>query len=281
MEKSVTLRFYTVRRTSEDRPRLAEVLRAIAALELVDREKQIGVDDALVRLENFDEDQDSISGQLIRGQSRNRPGRMLPDGTDNLPFIEPIGHGIAFLYRLNDGLLAIQFDTKILSPSKMMDYLYQHDARAEYSLAPILRNDAWERFAELPLRKIKVSVAGHMNAQDLDNVDQPVWRNVAAIKQAYGADTVKFEISMGHRRGALLDTAKDIAREAFRRLDEGIEDIRAIKGVLDTGEGLPNDEIDLMGTLFDVKESFEMDGNDFPRFYALRRQLLRDKIRLL
>jgi len=281
MEKSVTLRFYDVRRTAEDKPALVDVLRMIAAKPIADREARVGLEDILVRLEDFAENDGEIHGQFVRGQSGNRPGRMLPDGTGNLPFEEPLGHGIAFRYRARDGLLAVQFDSKILSPGRILDYFYQHDARAEYSLTPRMRQDAWERFAALPLRKLEVSVAGHANAHDLDNAADPVWRNVATIKQAYGADTVRFQISMGHRDGSLLDGAKDILREAFRRHQNGEDDIRTIRGVLETGEGVPNDEIDLMGTLFDVKEELYFDGDDFPRFYILRRDLLSVKIRLL
>lgn len=281
MEKSVTLRFYDVRRTTEDKPALADVLRMVAAKPIAEREARVGIDDVLVRLEDFQERDGEMHGQFVRGQTGNRPGRMLPGGTGNLPFGEPLGHGIAFRFRVRDGLLAVQFDSKILSPGKIMDYLYQHDPRAEYRLAPRLREDAWERFAALPLRKLEVSVAGHANANDLDNEAEPVWRNVSLIKQAYGADTVRFQISMGHRDGSLLDNAKGVLREAFRRHENNEDDIRAIKGVLDTGEGVPNDEIDLLGTLFDVKEELSFDGDDFPRFYTLRRDLLGVKIRLL
>ena len=281
MEKSVTLRFYTVRRTVENRPQFVDVLRAIAEKSLNDRERNVGPEDALVRLENFEEDEGAVFGQLIRGQSGNRPGQMLPEGTGNLPFTEPLGHGIAFRYRLRDGLLAIQFDTKILSPSRMMDYLYQHNGQAEFRLRPVLRSDAWERFAALPLRKLEVAVAGHPNASDLDSQHESVWQNIATMKEAYGADMVRFQISMGHRRGSLRDGAKDVLREAFRRHQNGEDDIRTIKGILETGDGIPNDEIDLMGTLFDVKEIFHFDENDFPRFYTLRRDLLGTILRSL
>jgi len=281
MEKSVTLRFYNVRRTSEDKPALADVLNLIAAKPIGEREARVGVDDILVRLEDFQETNGELHGQFIRGQSGNRPGRMLPGGTGNLPFREPLGHGIAFRYRLRDGLLAVQFDAKILSPSKICEYLYQHEPRAEYHLEPRLRDDAWERFAQLPLRKLEVSVAGHVNAADLNDEAEPVWRNVAIMKQAYGADTVRFQVSMGHRDGSLLDGAKDVLREAFRRHQNNEDDIRAIKGVMDTGDGVPNDEIDLLGTLFDVKETLEFNEDDFPRFYSLRRELLAVNLRRL
>lgn len=281
MEKTVTLRFYDVRRTSDDKPAFADVLRQIAAKPMVDREARVGLEEVLVRLEDFAETGGEIHGQFIRGQSGNRPGQMLPAGTSNLPFREPLGHGIAFRYRPATGLLAIQFDSKILSVGKVLDYLYQHEARAEYRALPRLREDAWERFAELPLRSLEVAVAGHPNAADLDDEAEPVWRNVSEIKQAYGADTVRFQIGMGHRKGTLFEEAKELLREAVRRHERGEDDIRTIRGTLETGEGVRNDEIDLLGTLFDVKEELTFDGDDFPRFYRLRRDLLADKIRLL
>jgi hypothetical protein len=280
MEKTVTLRFYEITRTFANKPSIEDVLRLIANKPIAEREARVGLEDVLVRLEDFNSRDGELFGQFVRGQSGNRPGRMLPEGTDNLPFGEPLGHGIAFRYRVEDGLLAIQFDSKILAPGRILEYLYAHEPRAEYKITPRLRPDAWQRFNELPIRKVEVSVAGHANANDLDNEDDPVWRNVAAIKDAYGADTVKFQISMGHRRGTLLDGAKSILREALRRFENG-EDIRAMRGVLDPGEGIPNEEIDLMGTLFDVKEELSFDGDNFQRFYELRRDLLRVKIRLL
>lgn len=281
MEKAVTLRFYDLTRSAEDRPPFADLLRLVAAKPMGDRERHVGLDQFLVRLENFAETNGEVHGQFIRGQSGNRPGQMLAAGTGNLPFAEPLGHGIAFRYRTADGLLAVQFDAKILSPVRIVEYLAAHDARAEFTLTPRMRADAWARFNELPLRKLEVSIAGHANPADLEADGAAVWSNIARMKHAYGADTIRFEISMGHRDGSLLDTAKALAREAFARFERGDDDIRALRGVVDTGDGVPNDEIDLMGTLFDVKESLAFNGDDFPEFYRLRKNLLKSKLRLL
>lgn len=281
MEKSVTLRFYEVRRTAEHRPMFADIVRMIAAKPIADREDRVGIEQILVRLEDFDEGNGEVWGQFIRGQSSNRPGRMLAAGTNTLPFREPLGHGIAFRYRTRDGILAIQFDSKILSPARMVDYLIAHDPNAEFRLLPRLREDAWEKFNELPLRKLTVAIAGHPNPADLNDPADAIWRNVETMKEAYGAETIKIELGMGHRDGALTGAAKAFARRAFQRWQNGIDDIRALRGVMDTGDGVPNDEIDLMGALFDVKEDLAFDGDDWGRFYTLRRDLLSAKLRLL
>ena len=225
MEKTVTLRFYDVRRASADRPQMADLLDLIGNKPMAEREKRITVEDILVRLENYESNDDFCSGQFIRSQSGNLPGRMLPEQTDSLPFAEPLGHGIAFRYRKRDGLLAIEYNPRILSPSRVLEYLYAHEARAEYTIRPRFRDDAWARFEALPVRKVEVAIAGHPNAGDIDNEESAIWHDVARIKERYGADTVRIQVAMGHRKGALSEGVKAFAREAFRRNDAGEDEL--------------------------------------------------------
>ena len=279
MEKTVTLRFYWIERSAADRPAFGDLLRLIGALPVAERERRITGEEILVRLEDFVDDGDEIAGQFIRGQSGNRPGRMLRDRTDALPFGEPLAHGVAFRYRVQDGLFAVQFDPRVLSPSRIMSYIYEFDERAEFSMEPHMREDAWDRFDELPVRKLEVAIAGHPNPAGADNADAAVWDNFAEIGERYGANLVRIQVSMGQRKGALEEGIKAFAREAFRRYENGEDDIRAIKGVLETGPGQKNDEVDLMGTLFDVEEQLHFPEDNWARFYTLRRDLLRDRIR--
>jgi hypothetical protein len=276
MEKTVTLRFYDVTRTSNDKPTMDAVLTAIAAMAIPDREKRVGEEEILVRLEDFESDGNFLSGQFIRGQSGNMPGQMLPDGTHDLPFEEPIGHGIAFRYRTADGLLGIQYDNRVLSPSRVLQYLYEHNMHAEWHIEPRLRADAIDRFNDLPIRKLEVAVAGIPNAADADDATGSVWSSIARMKDAYEADTVRITISRGHRGGSLLDGIKALAHEAIGRIDTG--EVRALKATLETGSGIPNEEIDLMGELFDVKEELSFPNRDFAQFYQLRKALLATRI---
>jgi hypothetical protein len=276
MEKSVTLRFYDVTRTSDDKPALETVLTAIAALPIPDREKRVGEEAILVRLEDFESAGGFLSGQFIRGQTGNMPGRMEADGTHDLPFAEPIGHGIAFRYRTADGLLGIQFDNRVLSPSRILQYLYEHSMHAEWRIEPRLRPDAIARFNDLPIRKLEVAVAGIPNAADADDANGSVWSSIARMKENYEADTVRVTISRGHRGGHLLDGIKDFAHEAINRIATG--EVRALKAVIETGGGVPNEEIDLMGELFDVKEDLSFPDRDFAQFYQLRKSLLASRI---
>lgn len=276
MEKSVTLRFYDVTRTSTDKPTMEAVLSAIAALTIPEREKRVGEEEILVRLEDFETDGDFLCGQFIRGQTGNMPGRMEADGTHDLPFEEPIGHGIAFRYRQSDGLLGIQYDSRILSPSRILQYLYEHSMHAEWHIEPRLRADAIDRFNDLPIRKLEIAVAGIPNPADADDADGSVWSSIARMKESYEADTVRITISRGHRGGSLLDGVKALAHEAMDRIGTG--EVRALKATVETGDGVPNEEIDLMGELFDVKEELSFPNRDFAQFYQLRKSLLASRI---
>lgn len=280
MERSITIRFYDVERTDPARPALKDLLDNIAALPLADRERRID-DDILVRLEDYADEGDCVCGQFVRGQTGGVPGQMTQEGTTNLPFEEPLGHSIAFRYRHGDGLLAVQFDNRVLSPSRIHEFLCAHHARAEFVMTPRMRADAVERFEQLPIRKLEVSVSGPPNVEDAERDGDSVWSNVARMKRRYDADTVRFQISMGHRGGALDDSVKQIGREALQRIQGNTGDIRALKGTLDTGAGVPNDEVDLMGQIFDVKVDLNVAERDVRRFYQLRYETLRDRINLL
>lgn len=273
MEKTVTIRFYEVER-DEDKPSLSDVLQAIAETPVAERGRSITGEEIFVRLEDFVPDGPILQGQFVRGQSGNRPGLMNNEGTTDLPFEEPIGHGIAFRYRMTDGLLAIEYNPLVLSPSRVMAYLYECNPQAEYRLAPRMREDAWARFNAMPLRKMTVTVAGHPNVAEDDDANNATWANLADMSERYQAHSIKVEIGMGHRQGSLGNAAKNFIRDAFQRHEDGVDDIRSIKGVLATGEGQPNDEINLIGDLLDYREELSFPENNWGQFYVLRRNLL-------
>lgn len=277
MEKTVTLRFYDVDRPP-NRPALIDVLQSIAGTPVGQRGRHVTGEDIFVRLEDFNEHGGCIEGQFVRGQSGNRPGRMQTAGTVDLPFDEPIGHGIAFRYRPNDGVLAIEYNPLVLSPSRVMAYIYEWNPQAEYRLSPRMRDDAWERLDAMPLRKMTIGIAGHPHIGGAENEENATWTNIAEMRERYGAHSIRVEIGMGHRSGSLAEVAKDLVRDAFGRYEQGTDDIRTLTGTLETGDGVPNDEINLIGELLDVKEDLSFPENNWSQFYVLRRNLLRTRL---
>lgn len=279
MEKSITLRFYDLSRTDAAKPSFESLLEKLEPLPLKDRERTVGLADILVRLEDYAADGEELAGQLMRAQSGNRPGVMKETATEGLPFSEPLGHGIAFRYRKADGLLGMQFDPRVLSPSRFLEYFYAVEATAEFRMLPRLREDAWDRFDALPLKKLELQIAGHPNVGAGSTPEsQAAWAALSDLGDKYKAHTVRIELSMGHRGGSLADDAKALARDAFARFTAGTEDVRALRGTVDTGDGMPNDDIDLMGTLFDVKMDLSFPHDDPKKFYELRRDILKTSL---
>src|SRR3546814_15770396 len=85
--------------------------------------------------------------------------------------LEPIGHGIAFRYRTTDGLLAIEYNPFLLSPSRVFDYIYEFEPQAEFDVTPRMREDVWEEFNQRPLRKMVVGIAGNPDVAGVDDPD--------------------------------------------------------------------------------------------------------------
>jgi hypothetical protein len=168
-----------------------------------------------------------------------------------------------------------------LSPSRAIANLYEFDARAEYDVVHRLRPDAWEQFNTRPLRKMVVGIAGHPHIADQNDPHAATWQNLANMRNAYGAHTLRIELGMGQSKGSLQEGAKAFMREAFSRHEAGDAEIRTIRGVVETSEGVPNEEIDLLGELLNTKVDLNFPDNNFLQFYVLRRDLLRTKINLL
>src|SRR3546814_8494056 len=94
------------------------------------------------------------------------------------------------------------------------------------------------------------------------------------MREAYGAHTIRIEIGMGHTNGSLTEAAKDFLRRAVGRHDAGAGEIRTVRGVLERGEGVPNEEIDLIGELMNVNVIFCSPDKTLERFtYLVRNRL--------
>src|SRR3546814_12452964 len=90
------------------------------------------------------------------------------------------------------------------------------------------------------------------------------------MREAYGAHTIRIEIGMGHTNGSLTEAAKDFLRRAVGRHDAGAGEIRTVRGVLERGEGVPTEEIDLIGEIMNVKVDLSFPDNNFGQVYVLR-----------
>lgn len=138
MEKNFTFRFYELSKNSKATPDLLDVIRKISLIPSAKgREKQLA-QDFVVRLETLEDDSaDAIVGELTRCQGTNLPSEIDGDKRKALT-AKSLGHGIVFRLNHKKGFLGIQYDQRILTPGRLLEYVASFNANAIYSIAPII-----------------------------------------------------------------------------------------------------------------------------------------------
>lgn len=252
MAKPITVRFYRVGKVAQNGPTLRSVLQEIFDMgEPNARERQLsGV--FTCRLERLTTTPGYLSGEMLRIRSTDLPCEVHPDGTRILSVGVPIGDGIAFRYREVDHTLAIQYDTRTLSPGRFNDYLHQIVHAGQFTFDPSLDPDALARFRAQPLRKVRVKLARPQHLPDLEDDMAPAAHAFRDLGEAYGAHVVTLEMGMGHAGGQLTDGAKQMV-EGMLTMAGVNRDVRGIYVTPDSGDGEANEDINLLDTLLSVK----------------------------
>jgi hypothetical protein len=164
----------------------------------------------------------------------------------------------------------MQYDPRIVSPGRFMDYLSQVHHAAQYVLEPTIDADALRRFQRQPLRKAKVRLA---RPQQLAAVEPDMEAASAAFQMlgnAYQAPVVTLTLSMERNEGELAAGAKDMVAGFLRMAGQGNSDIRGITVMPEAGEGTDNEEINLLDSLLSLKADLPLPHNDPDGSYAMR-----------
>lgn len=278
MEKSITFRFYKVMRHDAKIPKFADVLSQIAAIKKKsDRERQLGAD-FTVRLEEFEEDgPTAVVGEIIRVQNTNMPSEVLANGRQPLTTLNPLGHGITFRFNSQTSVLCIQYDPRIASPGKLLDYVAICFDGAVYDIKPMIKPEAWEKFNKSDVTRISIKVAqpdALGNVAAAHNAAIQGFRDMAA---AYDAPSVKVEMSMGHHKGYLNTKVKGLAKVLATALAQGkeeggatLESLRAVTYVDDA-----RDVIDLIEDRLKAKEELQLDDRDPEKNYKIKKAYIK------
>ena len=279
MDKRVTLRFYDVHKLSNSVPDLRDALKDLYDIGRA-RERQITLNgDVIARLERLDVGNSYVTGEFTRMQVVNFPSEVQNNGVVPLSVNGPLGHGIAFRFRISDSLLAIQYEPRILAPSRIAAYILEMRSDAAYNFIPRMRSDAWERMSRSPLRKLSVAIASPAELSEIEDAGEAVAVAFRNMGRAYDSPTITAELSMGHQRGALGTTVKRMARQLFRKYQDGSVDLRKLRAVLKTEQGKPNDEINLLDEVLSEKGEINLPENDPDRSYRLRKRWIMGKMR--
>jgi len=273
-----TTRFYTVEKESDDGPTLRQALAHIYGRPHAERERQLTAD-FVVRLERFElfEDDREFDGEFIRVRDDDFPFEVNADGVGALQTEGPIGSGVAFRFRERDHTLAIQYDTRIVSPGRAMQYLKSFNVGFGFIANPKMDMENWRKFNDGNVRKLTVAVANPQNLADLEDDAAAVHDTFTGLAEAYGAPSIKIEVGMGHHRGALRGAAREAARSIWRLIGQG-EDVRSLRARVKPNDGTPAEDINLIDEVLTGRQEVQLPANDPERNYEIRRQLIRQTL---
>ena len=275
LEKNFTFRFYQISRDNAQIPSMVDSLRHIAETPKgVAREKQLA-GDYIVRLENFESDgPDAVVGEILRCQGTNFPSELSGDDRKSLT-AERLGHSIVFRLNHSTGKFGVQYDPRVVSPGRILEYIASYNSSAIYSLDPIINKSAWAKFNSGDTRKLIFKVA---NPKDLSGISGD--GNAAAVGlqnmgDAHGAPYIEVTMSMGTRKGALKKVgglAKQLA--SLAGVGGSVEKIRARTIVNDIAE-----DIDLIEDRVVARDTLDIDDRDPEKNWEIKSKFLSNEMK--
>jgi hypothetical protein len=275
--KIVTVRFYQIGKVSAHAPTLRVALSQIEALGQPGfRERQLAAG-FRCRLERFTATPGYLTGEITRVRSDDFPSEVHPHGTTVLNVGVPIGEGVAFRYRESDHVLAIQYDPRVVSPGRFIDYVNQLVPAAQFLSKPKVDANALAHFRAHPLKKVRIKLA---RPQDLRNVEpsmQSAARAFRTLGRDYAAPLVTLEMSVGHEDSSLSRDAKRMIEGFVRRAAVG-SGVKSIKVRPDNGPGEENAEVNLLDALLSVKDTIDRPSNDPQSNYDARRRIVQSAL---
>lgn len=252
MGKAISVRFYRIGKVSAQGSSLRDTLTKIYNLgEPSARECQL--DGSFVcRLERLELEKGIISGEMVRIRNTDRPCEVHPGGTKILGVKVPLGEGIAFRYREADHVLAIQYDVRTVSPGRFNDYLQQMHNAGKFHFTPVIDPEALAKFQDQPLRKVKIKLARPADLSKLEDHLSAAGEAFRSLGEAYDAPEVTIQLSMGRNKGQLAEGTKSVINGLLTMAGHS-SDVRGITVTPDAGEGLRNEDINLLDSLLSEK----------------------------
>jgi len=277
MTTKMSVRFYEVGKLDPKGPVLKTALEEIFKVAPNKRQRQLG-GGYIVRLERYAEDAGELEGELTRVRTDDFPFEVHDDGVRELAVNGPLGHGVAFRFRPADHTLAIQYDTREVSPGRAVDYFQQYDARFAFQIKPRLDVKNWEKFRAHPVRKVRIGIASPQNLGDIEEDGAAVKNSIQRMAEAYDAPVITIEMGMGRRNGALGESARDMMSAMANLFGVGGVDLRSLKGWVKPDGDAPAEELNLIDEILSEKIDLGELSNDPLASYRLRQAFLKQSL---
>lgn len=170
MDANVSARFFRISAAPPDTLDFPEMLMAEVAKPLQDREHDVTGTGVTVRVEHCINDGDFVVGEFCRKQMTNIPPQAGPDGLTPIPLPngQGLGHLAAFRYHRPTRVI-LQYNLQCVTTYRVALYLMKLNPASVYGFAPILREDALERFKDKKIRSFSVQFASPKNLEALDD----------------------------------------------------------------------------------------------------------------
>lgn len=207
MPSKITCRYFQVLREGNVPRSFADALGEVAAIpQLADRTRT--VDDHSYRLERHAVEDGLVRCEIVKIESDNLPAEVTPIGLDELD-ADQIGYGIAFCYDPATSVIAMQYDNRIVSGSKICRYLRGFSAHNNFYLKLIPGPSLWAEFGDGTVTRFQIRVASPQAFQG--EFGSEVEESVSRLSRAYDAPYVSIGLSVGHRNARLRDVVKESA----------------------------------------------------------------------
>jgi len=200
------------------------------------------------------------------------------DGDNRIPLQtqNPLGHGIAFRFLPATSHLGIQYDPRVLSPGRFVQYVGAMLENAIFDLESIVRDDMWDQFRLAAVRKVSIAVASPAKIERVDRgAAASAVSSFKSMAEAYEAPKIMIEMSMGTKKGSLGEAIKAVVQYFRRSMIDGENDVTKLKARIKADDGRPED-IDLLQDILSVRQVLELNDNNPDFNYKVKLRALQE-----
>jgi len=256
MHKKVIVKFFKVRRHSVSDPSADDIFTIIRADMDADKKMERDVGDELfVQMDRLSKEDKLWVGEISRNQKTNFPHEVTPQGPRPLSTKNNLGHGISFVYDTEASALAIQFDTRTVSPNKLINYLHEFGGNSLW-IEAILRKGVLGKFEKLPTKKVEIRVASPKTFSALDGEDMGTFIN--GVADTYGGASIAVTISAGRGEKFLKKEVKSM----IKKLLKNPEDLRGLKVTTDRPKDDEDHALNLIKDLLSNHRDLKIDDRN-------------------
>jgi hypothetical protein len=207
MDANVSARFFRLSAQPPGTLDFPELLLAELAKPRTAREHDVTGTGVTVRVEHCIADGDFVVGEFCRKQMTNIPPQAGPDGLTPiaLPNGQGLGHLAAFRFHRPTRVILLQNNPQCVTTYRVALYVMKLNAAAVFGFAPVLREDALERFKDKKVRSFSVQFASPKNLEALDDQGIPSAKGARLLAEAYHGFKLTFTVSVGKRKKKFLD----------------------------------------------------------------------------